>query len=130
MNNGQQNAAPEARPEAQVWLNIGYESAPFTNPATGETETRFVSIPVGVPLDTQKPIDKRNMTDLNAAQNDLLADLQKAAASLESGEERDVVLTLRMRRVRDSETPVIGDDSPFARKVDLFAVPASNEKGK
>lgn len=118
----QQATAPEPRPEAQVWLNFGYESDPVTNRVTGEAETKFVSLPVGIPLDTQKPIDKRNMSELQAAQNDLLSDLQEAAASLEPGEEREVILVCRMRRINSNVAPTVGADSPFARKVELFSV--------
>lgn len=123
------SAAAEDRPTAMAWLNIGYP-VEFVNPKTGETESRFISIPVGVPLDTQKPINitSRNdvMQGMQAAQNELLRQLQNAAAGMDAGAEAIVDLQIQLRRINDKvEAPTITEASPFARKGNLFVAPAS-----
>lgn len=140
---GQQAPAQEAeRPQAMLWGNLGYPVT-FKNPTTGEMEERFISIPVGVPVDTQKPINITTrspiMAEMQAAQNQLLADLQAAGAEMEPGAEQVVHgLEFRLRRVNDKvEAPTITEASPFARKVSLFSqaeapvaeVPADKAKG-
>jgi hypothetical protein len=118
-------------PKADVWMNIGY---PVTVAAEdGSTETRFVSLPVGIALDTQKPITittrSPELAELQANQNRLLADLQKYAEGLQPGEETLINLSIQLRRVKDPVVaPVAGEDSAFARKVD-FAMPAAKVKG-
>lgn len=125
----------EQRPDAKAWLNIGYYSDPVKNPVTGEMERKFVSIPVGVPLDTQRaigapternPRGKTNLTELQVAQNDLLSHLQAAAAGMQPGESNDVQLTIQLRRVNENEAPVIGAESPLALRQPLFATPAAS----
>ncbi len=94
------------------------------NPASGEKENRFISIPVGIPLDTQKPINitSRNavMSEMQAAQNQLLTELQELAAGMDAGGEVMIDLQLQLRRVNDKvEAPTITEASPFARKGSL-----------
>ena len=52
---GQTNAAATAetktaKPKAQFWLNIGYVAN------EGSEEEKFISLPTGIPLDTQEPL--------------------------------------------------------------------------
>jgi hypothetical protein len=127
-------SSSEDRPTAMAWLNIGYP-VEFVNAKSGETETRFISIPVGIPLDTQKPINitSRNdiMQEMQAAQNELLKQLQDVAAGMEAGGEVMVDLQLQLRRINDKvEAPTITEASPFARKGSLLVeqeVPAKSK---
>jgi hypothetical protein len=108
--------AREERPQAQTWLNIGY--------VAGEGEdAKFVSLPVGIPLDTQKALDIPRSPEFamfRAAQNDLLAQLQAAAAELQPGQ--DVIigvdggLAIQLRKVAGpAETPPVDGTNPYAR---------------
>lgn len=117
-------------PSADVWMNVGYEvSVPSEDGKS--TETRFISIPVGIALDTQKPIEIKTrspeLADLQAHQNQLLADLQKYAEGLQPGEETLVALQIQLRRVKDPVVaPAADAASPFARKIDFAAQPVVN----
>lgn len=91
------------RPKAQVWLNAGYE--------TGEAGTdsyKFVSLPVGIPIDLNDAIEiKSSNTDyaeFQSARNGLLEMVAARAAELKPGEEAFVNLKLQLRRIND--TPV------------------------
>lgn len=125
-------------PKAQIWVNIGYRVELPSVDGKG-TETRFISIPVGIPLDTQKPIDIRvrnaDMADMQAHQNLLLEELQALAGQLDAGDETYLNgLEIQMRRVKDPVTaPVASASSPFARKSGLVAevkAEAPSIKGK
>jgi hypothetical protein len=117
---GQQ--AKEDRPAAQYWLNIGYRVEVPTADGQG-TEVKFVSLPVGIPLDTMKPLEmprSQSFAQLQAARNDLLEQVMKEAQKLEPGE--DVVvgtgtgLEIQIRRVSGAaETPAVDGSNPFAR---------------
>lgn len=120
-------------PKAQTWLNIGYE---FGEPGT--EAYRFISPPMGIPLDTMKPIDIRSrnaeFAQFQAAQNDLLAQLQAEAAKLAPGESLVVrnpnsPLCIQLRRVNDPvEAPAADASNPFAL-ASLFAAPVAAEEG-
>lgn len=121
-------AAPATAPStvervnAQTWLNIGYTA----KDANGED--KFVSLPVGIPLDTQKMLDMPRspaFAQLQAARNDLLEQLQQQANSLEPGE--DIVidagggLQIQLRKVSGpAETPAVDDSNPLARKFNFI----------
>ena len=119
-------ASTTERVNAQTWLNIGY-MAPDAN-----GDTKFVSLPVGIPLDTQKALDMPRspvFAQLQAARNDLLSQLQDEASKLAPGEELIIGvddgsgLAIQLRRVAGpAETPAVDDTNPLARK---FAFSAS-----
>lgn len=105
------------RVNAQTWLNFGYMA--------GEGDSaKFVSLPVGIPLDTQKPLDMPRSAEfakLQSARNDFLAQMQDAAAKLAPGEELiigiDGGLCVQLRRVAGpAETPAADDSNPYAKK--------------
>lgn len=128
-----QEAAPsddrKDQPKAQVWINLGYEvQVPVEG---GGTEPRFVGLPVGIALDTQKPIDIKTrspeLAQLQAHQNQLLADLQSYAEGLAPGEETLVNLQIQLRRVKEPVGDVQAEgNSVFARPIS-FEIPASNK---
>lgn len=114
------NSAPATssdRPASQFWLNVGMTAG------EGDKE-RFVSLPMGIALDNQKPIAIRGSNeDYNAftgARNDLLEQLQTLAATLEPGGEAIIGLQVQLRRVNDAvEAPVVDENNGY--KVNLVA---------
>lgn len=127
---GLQNLQPEgeARQDAEVWLNIGYE--------TGDPEYPFVSLPFGIALDTMQPaqIRGRGNTDYAqfvAAKNSLLEQLQAAAATLAPGEEMilapagsegGLVIQMRRKEAKSEQAPEVTER--FAPRFTL-AVPTA-----
>lgn len=117
-------ASATARPKAQIWLNLGYE---IQVPATdGSMETRFINLPMGLPLDTMEEVATTSTNEVFAAmqiaKNDLLKQLLSAAAALPAGGERIVNLQVQMRRINDAAANVqLSDPSvnPFLRKLAL-----------
>jgi len=107
----QNNRSNEDRPFAQIWLNIGFS---FTEPETGETI--FISLPMGIPVDTMRPKEvsgsHRSMNrKLVQAKNQLLEQLQLAAASMKSGEEYVLDdLKVQIRHVTQNEEPARNDN--------------------
>ena len=113
-------AAKDDRPKAQFWLNIGY---PVTvKNGEGVEEQRFVSLPTGIPLDTQEPLatNSRNaeFAAFQAARNNLHDQFMAVAAKLQPGEEKiiglgDSGLALQIRRVNEESAPVSTGQNPF-----------------
>ena len=102
------------RPRAQLWLNVGVES----NFVFGDDpEPRFLSLPVGIPLDTTEPLATnqrdRNFASFQATRNGLLQKLIELGNSLEPGEEREVNLSVRIRKVDDEVAPATADGNEF-----------------
>lgn len=109
-------SAPSAdRTPSNFWLNVGMTAG------EGEKE-RFVSLPMGIALDNQKPIAVRGSNeDFNAftvARNDLLDQLQNIAASLAPGEEKIIGLQVQLRRINDTvDAPVMDETNGY--KIEL-----------
>lgn len=114
------------QPKAKIWLNIGYvvENVP-TSDGSG-TESRFVSLPVGIPLDTMEklPTNSRNQlyAQFQAARNDLFDQLMAVASELQPGEDRifgvENGLAIQIRHVAaERENITVGADNPFAMKL-------------
>jgi hypothetical protein len=109
-------------PKAQTWLNVGYEVG-----EPGTEEYRFVSPPMGIPLDTMKPIEIKTRDPkygaFQSAQNDLLAQLQGEAAKLAPGESvvirnPDSPICIQLRRVNDPvAAPAADESNPYAMKL-------------
>lgn len=72
------------REEAEVYANIGYSSVDSNG------EVTFISTPIGVAIDTQKPARKmgsnENMHQIVDCKNSLLEQLQAIGANLKPGE--------------------------------------------
>lgn len=107
-------------PKAQFWLNIGY---PVELDTPEGTEHRFVSLPMGIPLDTQEPLptNSRNVSyaQFSAARNDLHSQIMAVAAQLEPGEEKELNLVIQLRRVNEEQADVSPDNNPMVRKLNL-----------
>jgi hypothetical protein len=119
----QTTAAPTTakadRPKADLWVNIGF---PITYEDTkGETQTKFVSLPVGIPLDTIEALPVKGSSEefraLQAARNDLLEQLIEAGKALQPGEELVIdELQIQLRRVNEDAVPIKAEDNPLAKK--------------
>ena len=117
-------ASTTARPKAQIWMNLGYECQVPTS--DGTMETRFINLPMGLPLDTMEEVSTTSSNEIFAAmqiaKNDLLKQLLAAAADLPAGGERIVNLQVQMRRVNDATANATLTDpavNPFLRKIAL-----------
>lgn len=118
-------AATTEREKSQLWLNVGYTvNLTVPDPATGQPMqvTRFVSLPFGIGVDTQAPLETKHIKDpgfraLQEARNELLKQLQEFGAGLQPGEESPIKLELQLRRVEEpvDATPV--DQNPFMRAI-------------
>jgi hypothetical protein len=128
---GNGNGDRSQLPKANLWLNIGYLVAIAVTNETGETveEQRFVSLPVGIPLDTTEPVSTQSRNQgyaqFMAARNNLLTELQQIGAQLKPGEERIVGgtengLCIQVRRVSDpASEPAVDETNPFVKTVVL-----------
>ena len=116
-------SAPKAasdKPKAQFWLNIGYDSGVVDDDGT----SRFISLPQGIPLDTQEHVAVKGKNQewkaFQAARNGLLDQIMAAAQSLEPGEDKILNLQIQLRRVNaDTEETVDASTNPFAVQLKL-----------
>lgn len=111
-------------PKAQFWMNFGYLAG------EGE-EAKFVSLPVGIPLDTMERLStrssNRDFAMFQAARNDLLEQILEQANRLEPGDDfilplaGESGLAVQIRRVNEEQqAPKTDESNPFARPK-LFA---------
>lgn len=128
--NVQGNGAPskDEQQKAQYWLNVGYVvTIPSTveGAAEGDTEERFVSLPTGIPLDTQKPLQTNSRNEsfaaFQSARNDLLDQIMKVAENMEPGAEHMLNLKIQLRRVNGEREAIAPETNVFALKNDLLA---------
>lgn len=103
----------EDKPKSQLWVNVGYTQIVNDVPV-------FVSIPMGIPLDSVKELvtNTRNVefNQLNQARNQLLADILAASEDLEAGEEHTLELEVQVRRIdKEPEPLAAGSVNPFLR---------------
>ena len=104
----------EEKVKSQLWVNVGYS-------IEVEGQQVFVSIPMGIPVDSIKelPTNTRNteFNLLNQARNQLLADITSGAEDLESGESHVLELEVQLRRIDKEVDPLpAGSTNPFLRK--------------
>lgn len=114
-------------PKAQIWMNIGFVQT-FHNGEKGEDETRFISLPQGMPIDTMEKLEEKGSSDLfralRAAQNDLLEQIKAKGESLQPGEEVIIAegpngLAIQLRRVKAEQASIPADQNPLVRKLAL-----------
>lgn len=112
------------RPKAQFWLNVGYVS----DREEEDGSRRFISLPTGIPLDTQEklPVNSRNedFAAFQAARNDLLDQFSAVAQKLAPGEERiiglgDSGLAVQIRRVNEEREAIAPEHNTFVKKLAL-----------
>jgi hypothetical protein len=119
---GSKAAANEAPQKAKFWLNIGYEA----EDAGADGGPAFVSLPIGIPLDTQEKLktnsSNKEFAQLQAARNDLLEQLiAHAKQELKPGEDMIIGLQIQLRCVREEQEVSVGADNKFARKIAFAA---------
>lgn len=129
LKNTQTAAKPAAtasdKPKAALWLNIGYHVPVEVTAADGTTsmENRFVSLPVGIPVDTMQllPENSQNLVyaAFQSARNELLKLIIAAGANLGDGEERPIALEIQLRRVSAPQAPIAPDTNPFIKQIKL-----------
>jgi hypothetical protein len=114
-----------AKPKADLWLNIGYRVTVQVTDANGQaaSERRFVSLPVGIPLDTMSRLDTNTTNEFfrafQSARNDLLDTLIAKGKTLAHGEEffigsdNDGDIVLQLRRISSPAAPVQSAANPF-----------------
>lgn len=114
----QANATTEDRPKAEYWINLGYESDHVIE-ETGKP--LFISLPQGIPLDTQEHLPT-NMSNaqfaaMRSAQNDLLDQLIQHAGNLQPGEETFINVQVQLRRVKAPAAPINPENNPLVKKI-------------
>ena len=101
--------AADEKPKSRLWANVGV----LTKALDDKGEPIFISLPVGLPIDTMKPIKPRGNNakwlQLVGAKNSLLEEVQKLGAELPDGGHIDIPLTIRLQHV--SEQNGDGDQS-------------------
>ena len=114
--------ANDDRPKAQLWLNIGYQ----TDVEDEEGKLKFVSLPVGIPLDTQEPLPTNSKSQdfraFQTARNDLMNQMIDIGKSLAPGEEKIIALgesglSVQIRRVSEEAEAIPADQNQFVRKL-------------
>lgn len=119
------SAAKADRPQAKFWLNIGYsmEVEAVENGKVVGKENRFISLPVGIPLDTMEPVStKSNSEDyrnLQSARNSLHDQIMAAVANLPAGESKILNLQVEVRRVKEEVAPTPAAKNVYVVKLDL-----------
>ena len=121
-NNTAAASSNNERPKAQLWLNVGYLSDALDD----NGERRFVSLPTGIPLDTQERLDtrsrNRDFAQFQAARNDLLDQILSQGEKLAPGEsvvlETEVGLAIQIRRINEELAEAnAGEGNAFAKKL-------------
>lgn len=100
-------SAKEKQPAAKLWLNVGYQvEYPVEG---GGTETRLVSLPIGIPVDTQKHLkagsSNATYSKFLDARNNLLDQIVAAGNALEDGGSQVLNLTVEIRKVKAESAP-------------------------
>lgn len=110
--------AADDRPKAQFWINLGYE----TDHVIEETgKPLFISLPQGIPLDTQEHM-ATNMSNaqfaaMRSGQNDLLDQLIAHAQHLQPGEDCFINVKVQLRRVKAEAAPIDPANNPLIKKL-------------
>lgn len=109
-------AAPAARPQAKLWLNVGV-TMPFTQ-ADGTVEDVFVSLPIGIALDTMTPM--KGNSSLAKRKNALLSKLQGLCLSVDQGGSQDLNgMKMVLTRASDTAAQVSDEDQAAIDSVQL-----------
>lgn len=115
-NNG---SSSQNRPVANFWLNIGY----VAEGAGDDGEDRFVSLPVGIPVDTMEPVSVNSRSDsyreFQSARNDLYEQVMAVAKNLKPGEDKILNLQIQLRRIGEERGPVAAEQNRYARNLEL-----------
>lgn len=116
-------AGTTERVASKLWLNVGYEVQ------TADGEIHFVTLPVGLPIDTMKTVQirgqKEDWVQQAHAKNEFLELVQKFGAELKPGQEETVNFVVKIRRANE-ELDVSQKVNPYsiANAAAMFAKPA------
>lgn len=114
------NAPAGDRHKAEFWINLGYTS----EVEDVDGKPMFVSLPQGIPLDTQEHLKTNSRNDrfaaFQAARNDLLDQLLAHAQNLQPGEDTIINLQVQVRRVNQEQAPIDTERNPFKPAAKLF----------
>lgn len=106
------------RPKAEFWINLGYE-ADAVSEETGKPY--FISLPQGIPLDTQELADTNvrspEFAAIRNAQNDLHSQIMDHVKDLAPGEETYITLKVQVRRVKAAVAPIDPANNPLIKKL-------------
>lgn len=100
------------KPETQIFGNIGYWAA------NEEGEKTFVSMPMGVGIDTMRHVSAGS-NKLMQAKNALLDQVNEMTKGLAPGEELEIPLLFVVRRRSDHEQTTAADNPFIAAMGDL-----------
>lgn len=113
-------ASKDQRPKAEFWINIGVPSGVQDD----NGDDMFVSLPQGIPLDTQEHLKTNSSNNkyaaFQSARNDLLDQLIAHANTLQPGESTMVTLQVQVRRVKAEAEPIDPAMNPFSQAIKLF----------
>ena len=108
------------KPKAQLWANIGYS---VTVETSAGPETRFISLPYGLPIDTMETVATTSSNEIfsamQAAKNDLLSQVIAAGMAMKSGESKILNLAIELRRVNDPAPVIASNENPFVKALSL-----------
>lgn len=121
-----QSKQQEQRPQAEIWLNAGYY-VPVLDEEGNQVDTKFVSLRLGIPIDTMElevvPPPNGNNEDYRAlieAKNALQVQLKEAGSKLAPGQGVPVNLELQLyRRSNRENIPVPAEKNPYLRKISV-----------
>lgn len=122
----QSQSRQEERPQADIWLNVGYY-VPVLDDQGNQVDTKFVSLRLGIPIDTMEletvPPPNGNNEDYRAlieAKNALQLQLKEAGSKLAPGQGVPVNLELQLyRRASREHAPIPAEKNPYLRKISI-----------
>lgn len=105
------------KPKAEFWINLGYTSEVMDD----QGQPYFISLPQGIPLDTQEELPTNSRNDkyaaFNAGRNDLQSQLMEHVKNLAPGEATMVTMEIQIRRVNAPVEPIDPANNPMVRKL-------------
>ena len=117
----QQTNAKDELPKSEFWLNVGYSVE--TKNEEGHDETIFISLPMGIALDSMKPVktnsSNRRFTKIQQARNSLADQIMEFCKTLQPGETGNLNLQIQVRRIAEEQPATAGNENEFARKLSL-----------
>lgn len=117
------NGNKPERAQAQLWINIGYV---VVEQVDGKPVEKFVSLPLGIPVDTQEHLSTNSKNEsfakFQSARNMLLDQIMEVGKTLPAGESKILTvgpngLSIQLRRVSGEAPEVPVEGNQFAKKM-------------
>ena len=119
---GNQKDAKDDLPKSQFWLNVGYD-VKVKNEETNEDETVFISLPMGIALDSMQPVktnsSNKRFTKIQQARNSLAEQIMEHCKTLQPGETSNIQLQIQVRRIAEEQSATASDDNEFSCNLKL-----------